>query len=201
MIVLLTSGINILISWMVLNGIKLESIGYVILVCLWCMMYCNVVNNIDLMLSRSMYFTLTASKLWSCSTCFIMLVLPLWFTSINSSCPTGLPVVFMRICIMPSSGCLCHTPQTSSKCQALPQGACPVLQYLYLSLHKVSCVHFWVFCYMASKSLAFLMLFKALLWPLCVSILHAQVNMWSLEVASLFFNVATSLGISSVLPS
>ena len=54
---------------------------------------------------------------------------------------------------------------------------------------------------MTSNFSASLILFNALLWVLCASPLHKQVNTHSLMASSMFSNIATSLNISSVMPS
>ena len=62
------------------------------------------------------------------------------------------------------------------------------------------CIHLWVFCWMASKSLGFLILFSVLHFALCASTLCSQPNTCSLATY-LFSRVVISLNILSVMPS
>ena len=80
-------------------------------------------------------------------------------------------------------------------------GGCPVLQYLHLSLNRVPHMHFCEFCWMASKSLASLVLFSMLICTLCTSTLCIQARSYSLVASSVLSRVMTSLNIWSVIPS
>ena len=103
------------------------------------------------------------------------------------------------VCQFPIS--LCDDMQTTFKWLSLPhsphffrqeghcQSICPVSQYMHFSLYEVSHACLWVFCQIASNSLAFLMPMNVLHWALCTSTLCAQVNMHSLVASSMLPNL------------
>ena len=146
-----------------------------------------------------MYFTLIVSKLWSCSSHFVMLVWPSWC------------ILSTILLAHQFHGWLCKDLQAALKWIALPPSLhfytyaghcwvqCLFLQFLHSSLHMVSHSQFWVFCLMVSNFLASIILFSAPVWTLCASNLCAKVNTCSLMASSTFFNVASSFNISSVM--
>ena len=173
------------IFWMALYlPAALESCFVDFSVYLWPVLDPNIMNNTDLMLLRLIYFTLTASKLWSWSSGTCGVVSHFWCTpfSIVGYSSNG---TSMKTCILPRSGCPCwflHTSFHTRHCL----GGCCVPQYLYLSSSGAQHTHLCEVCQMVSKSLAFLILFSMILCALCTSTLHAQLSTHSLLASSMF---------------
>ena len=128
----------------ILNGIRLPSAPdsnlYVIWVLLWLILHSNLVNKTDFMLTVLPYYTLTASKLLSCSFCLTVCDSSSWLIS--------WPVLLL----CQSCCCWCIDLHTALKwfCflhlpHLLPYagyciGTCPVPQYMQCStlLHSRS---------------------------------------------------------------
>ena len=152
----------------------------------------NLVNYTDLTLLRFIYFTLTALKLQSCSSGIPRIVSPCWIPFVQHLgllvclLPLRWPEYYLNVIVFATFP---HFfPYTGHHWVR-----CPVPQYLQLSLCGAQHKHFCVFCWMASKSLYFLMLFSTLVCALCASILHAQINTFSHVASSIFSWVVTSL--------
>ena len=129
-----------------------------------------------------------------------MLVSPSCFTLSGVFSAHQFATVSMKIFRLLWSGFLCHIPHISFHNTWNCWDTCPVPHYLHLSLCEVSCLHFSVFSWMASKSLASLLLFDTLLLALHTTTLCAQIKMHSVMASWMFSNIATSLNISSVMP-